>query len=81
MIKETFADPIDRASAEQEALLDAQLKAARNLAAAQPKLSYIGKCYNCDEPLADPERFCDKDCTQDFEKLQRAKSPAYRRLE
>ncbi|WP_443699663.1 hypothetical protein [Pseudomonas sp.] len=81
MMKETFADPIDRASAEQEALLQAQLKAARDTAARAPKLLYTGKCYNCQEPLDDPDRFCDKYCTEDYEKLQRAKSPAYRRLE
>lgn len=81
MIKETFADPIDRASAEQQALLDTQLRVAKEKAAAEPKLAYKGKCYNCEDPLKEPLRFCDGYCVEDYEKLQRAKSPAFRRLE
>ncbi len=31
-------------------------------------LPFTGCCYNCDEPLEDPLRFCDKDCCIDFDR-------------
>lgn len=81
MLKETLADPIDRAAEEQTRTLEMQLQAAKDRAAAEPKLVYTGKCYNCEEPLKDELRFCDSYCVEDYEKMQRAKSPAFRRLE
>lgn len=80
MMKETLADPIDRASEEQQRQLDVQLQAARDKAAKEPKLAYIGKCYNCDEPLGGELRFCDSFCVEDYERIKRANSPAFRRL-
>lgn len=37
----------------------------------KPALSAMGKCYNCDEPLAEGETFCDADCAEDFRKWGR----------
>lgn len=31
-----------------------------------------GCCYNCEEPIAPGERFCDADCRDDFDKRTRA---------
>lgn len=33
-------------------------------------LPFTGCCYNCQEPLEDPLRFCDKDCCNDFDRRQ-----------
>ncbi|QYW06509.1 hypothetical protein uan_097 [Pseudomonas phage UAntarctica] len=69
---EKFADQLDAASAEQERSLQENIRRAR--ATAQPMLSYKGSCYNCDEPLAEPLRFCDEFCRDDHEKIQRSRS-------
>lgn len=30
-----------------------------------------GICYNCDEPVDHPKKFCDSDCASDFNKRNR----------
>ena len=47
----------------------------RSLAAVRgqvDKTPPCGSCYNCGDPVADPLRFCDKDCRDDFQKRERA---------
>lgn len=78
-MNENYADPVDRAVVEQEAALAESLRLAR--ASAPSPLPFIGSCYNCREPLADPLRFCDEDCRDDYQKISRARSAQFRRLE
>jgi len=33
----------------------------------------VGACYNCSEPLAPGQRWCDADCRDDWEKYMRAR--------
>lgn len=68
---ENYADPVDRAVVEQERLLEEQLRQARK---PQHTLLYSGSCYNCLEPLAHPDRFCDADCRDDYEKIKRSRA-------
>lgn len=69
---EQYADPLDRAVVEQERLLEEQLRVAR--AWITPQKKYRGTCYNCDEILVPPHRYCDKDCRDDHEaRTSRAK--------
>jgi hypothetical protein len=68
---ENYADPVDRAGVEQENILQEQLRLARKPVAT---LAYKGSCYNCDEPLPEPQRFCDSDCRDDHEKILRSRS-------
>lgn len=69
---ENYADPVDRAVVEQERLLEEQLRIAREKPV--QRLAYVGSCHNCSEPLPDPQRFCDVDCRDDHEKLQRSRA-------
>ncbi len=71
-MNENYADPIDRAVVEQERILKEHLRLAREKPV--ERLPYIGKCHNCGEPLADPLRFCDADCRDDHEKIQRSRA-------
>lgn len=66
---ENYADPIDRASVEQERTLQENLRAA--LLKPPAPMPLIGQCYNCDEPL-EGMRFCDADCRDDY--VKRTKS-------
>lgn len=69
---EKFADDSDRATALEEAAVEAKLKHIMDNA---NKLEFepTGFCLNCDTPLDDGVRFCDKDCADDFTKRQRRK--------
>lgn len=70
-MNEHFADPLDRAVAEQEALLNQQLRAARQ----KPEiLPFTGSCYNCSEGLEPGHRFCDTDCRDDYEARKRSRA-------
>lgn len=71
-MNDNYADPVDRAVAEQEIILQEQLRVARQ--APIQRLAFIGACHNCHEPLTDQHRFCDVDCRDDFEKIQRSRS-------
>lgn len=78
-MKENYADPVDRAVVEQEAALAEGLRLARQVVPSP--LPYTGHCYNCQEPLAEPMRYCDKDCQDDYKKISRSRSVQFRRLE
>ena len=65
---EQFADPVDRASAEAERSLAEAL--ARQKVKSEPALPYIGCCYNCSAMLTPGNRFCDKDCQEDYDHRQ-----------
>ena len=61
-------DSLDDAQAVTETLLNAAINNARSKGRALlPK----GKCYFCDELLRPQALFCDIDCSEDYEKLQR----------
>lgn len=67
---EKFADESDRASALESAALESNVLAARQKA---NKLDFepTGFCLNCDEPLEEGKRFCDKNCLDDHAKRNR----------
>lgn len=69
---DNIADPVDRAVVEQEIILQEQLRIARQ--APVQRLAYVGHCHNCHETLTDPHRFCDVDCRDDYEKIQRSRA-------
>jgi hypothetical protein len=51
-----------------------QLSLALEKVKTTPELTIKGNCYNCDEPLPSPLRFCDSDCRDDHEKRQKLKN-------
>ena len=59
-----MADEIDRANDRAQQNLELSIRAA---SASAPRLPAIGSCYNCDEPVADPKRFCDAACRDDWQ--------------
>jgi|GEM_PF-1324703 len=64
--QEKFADESDRASALEAAAIDNGIEQARAKAGTL-EFEPTGFCLNCNEPLAQPKRFCDKDCADDHE--------------
>ena len=60
-----MSDEIDRAQERQEAILAAQIAAARRPATAPPA---AGRCLNCDTRLRKGLRFCDADCRDDYQR-------------
>jgi len=62
-------DDIDRSQAQQEALLAAQLSAARS--AVKP-LPWVGCCYNCETITPEGVNFCDADCRADYDTRREA---------
>lgn len=64
-----MADTADLA-AEREQLDTARaIEAARRRSPAAP--IPCGRCYNCDEPLAEGLTFCDADCRDDWQLRKR----------
>lgn len=39
----------------------------------QATLPAVGQCYSCHEQIAGALRFCDRDCMQDWERVQAAR--------
>jgi hypothetical protein len=64
-----LADPLDQAAQFQAEAIDREV---RNILNKQPsKLTAIGLCHWCREPLETKQLFCDTDCSDDFEKSRR----------
>lgn len=61
-----MSDPADKADLEIEQQLKNGIEQARHENRLPPK----GECYNCGEPLPAPQRWCDSDCRDDFERLE-----------
>lgn len=36
-------------------------------------LPAVGQCYSCAEPVDDGRRFCDRECLEDFERVENAR--------
>lgn len=60
----------DQAERAADTFLQASIQSARS-AAKHRALLPRGSCYFCDEPIKQPKLFCDKDCSEDYEKLKR----------
>lgn len=67
-----YSDPLDQATANEEAFTQASIEAARK--GKSKRLAFIGRCHNCDDPVDDPHRFCPGgECLEDWEKRQAAR--------
>lgn len=60
-------DVCDRAQQLEETARQAALS-QRQRETVQP--ASTGRCLNCEEPLAEGQRFCDPDCRDDYTRLQ-----------
>ena len=59
------SDPIDQASEVEQRDRDLAISVARQKAQ-KAMLPPIGICYNCHDPLDNGERFCNRDCADDY---------------
>ena len=60
-------DDLDRARHYQDMLnLEATSKRKPT-----PALDYTAECHNCGEAVASPKRFCDSDCADEWEEIER----------
>lgn len=61
-----MSDPVDLGQKREAEMRDDALREVKLV----PTLKPCGVCYNCDEKIDDGE-FCDADCRDDYERLQR----------
>lgn len=67
-----MSDPADDASFYEEIFTQAAIDAAIN-PAKEKRLAFSGICYNCEDPVTEPRRFCDKLCQEDWEYVEQRK--------
>jgi len=53
--------------------LTAEQHLKRALARRHATLPASGQCYSCAEPVEDGRRFCDRECSQDYERAEKAR--------
>lgn len=56
------------------ASLNEQIKRDEALARRKTTVKPCGYCHNCSEPIGSSEIFCSKDCGEDWQKRQDAKT-------
>jgi len=64
-----MSDDADRSDLKIEAAILDGVRKARAAAA----LPWTGYCLNCEAEVVEQLRFCDADCRDDFERLERAR--------
>ncbi len=64
-----MSDDADRSDLKIEAAILEGVQKARVARA----LPWTGACLNCEADVVEPLRFCDADCRDDFERLERAR--------
>lgn len=65
-----MSDIIDDANDAIQIQLDSSINAIRN----NKDKVYYHHCLYCQEPTINGSKFCDKDCADDYEKIQRSKA-------
>ncbi|GIZ50518.1 hypothetical protein [Noviherbaspirillum aridicola] len=59
-------------------MIELRMQAAIEACSRAPRLPPKGSCWFCDEPLPPLQKFCDRDCSQDYELEQAALTRAGR---
>lgn len=67
---EHISDQLDIASNLTSLMTDKAIKQA-SINANKLEVEATGRCLNCDEPLQDGKRWCNKSCLDDFERNKR----------
>lgn len=62
-----FPDPADEATELEQQIIEIALANRR-----QPEMAFTGACYYCEEAVS-TGCFCDEDCREDFQRIERAK--------
>ena len=63
-----MADEIDRASDQEQVLRDSAIYSARQV---RNIILSTGKCLQCDADVAGDRRWCNSDCRDDWEKINK----------
>lgn len=67
-----FSDPADEATYVEELFTQRSIEAV--LAKGdRPQLAFTGKCHNCGDSLEKPHRFCDAECIEEWEYVEKRK--------
>jgi len=66
-----FSDPVDHSTEVEERMLEYEIQRVRQ----QAKMStpYTGACHFCGSEVSEPKLFCNSDCREDWEHLQKMK--------
>jgi len=67
-----MSDVADQASQFEEAFTQRSIDAVVRQAAGH-NLPFKGFCHNCSDPVEEPKRFCDADCREDWDYVQKRK--------
>lgn len=67
-----FSDPADEAAHIEEQFTQRSIEAVLR-AGNQPQLPFTGRCHDCGDTVQDPRRFCDEECAQEWEYVQKRK--------
>lgn len=65
-----YADPLDRAQATEAEANERNIAAIRNRSQTR-ELHPNGTCHFCEEPVSGEKLFCDSDCADDHQRLNR----------
>lgn len=71
-----MSDVFDQATEREERDREAAVERARRQAALLP---YVGHCLFCGESLPEPRRFCDADCRDGHERVEKQRNIQGRR--
>lgn len=63
-----MADEIDRAAEQEQVLRDSAIYTARQV---RNIIFSTGKCLHCDAKVDDTHRWCNSDCRDDWEKINK----------
>lgn len=66
-----MSNPADEAAKYEEVFTQAAIERAKN--ANGKRLVFTGFCHNCQDPVDEPQRFCDADCRSDYDYVQKRK--------
>jgi len=65
-------DDLDRARHYQDKMTEAAVAYRKP----EPGLAYTGECHNCGTAVESPQRFCDSECSAEWEELQQRRAGA-----
>ncbi|MEN4603023.1 hypothetical protein [Pantoea agglomerans] len=63
----THPDPFDEAAEREQQMIEIALANRK-----RPEMQFTGDCYNCEKAVT-AGCFCDEDCREDYERIERAK--------
>lgn len=66
-----MSDTVDQASKVEEMFTQRGIEMARQ--ASKVRLPFTGACHDCGAAVEEPRRFCDEECAEEYEYVQKRK--------